>query len=83
MEEKKVPLPKPPKALRKTQPIEEKKAEPVEVEKAPLEEPKIEETVKQNAKPKRKTNFEPLTNWAGLFVSLAVFAVFIFLLVIN
>ena len=82
MEEKKVVLPKPPKELRKVQPKEEKNPE-VETYVAPEPEktdPEIAEN-KTKSKPRRKLNFEPVTNWVGLFVSLAVLGLFVFLLV--
>lgn len=83
MEEKKMNLPKPPKELRKA----EQKAEAApEVEQVFVPEPEVAPQVFEEqpkvAKKKRKLNFEPVTNWIGLFVSLAALGVFVFLLVI-
>lgn len=95
MENNKFSIPKPPKSLRKEQPkTEPEKLEEQEEPSLVQEQPVLEEEqfdaqqIDQQPtsvpkKERKKLNFEPATNWIGLFVSLAIFGVFIFLLVIN
>ena len=95
MEEKKMILPRPPKELRKSQRKEEQKEElaeeqmkvqtELEDEAVAVSEPEdiTPQTEKSKVKAKKKKlNLEPAINWIGLFISLAAFGVFIFLLAI-
>lgn len=88
MEEKQISMPKPPKALRQNKTEKVEKVESIAKEPNTQETKKQEELVQNKTSetkkaPKKKINFEPLSNWAGFLVSLAILGVFIFLLIVN
>ena len=82
MEEEKVSLPKPPKALRQTkeQKPPEVKEQIVLPQKQEIPEQVQGQPVEKKKRERKKINFSPIINWVGLGCSVAILGLFIFLL---
>ena len=75
--EEKIVLPKPPKSLRQQKTNEPEPQNEIVPEKV---EAKENQKTEEKRREKKKINFVPIINWAGLALSVGLFAVFLYLL---